>query len=205
MNNLFFKSTPSYKEYLILDLIYKNEDITQRDMSKHVGVAVSMINNYLDLLEKDKLIERVYNSSKSVQYLITNKGNEKRKLLNLSYLSHAQKLYEEAKSNIETFLEEISLKGYKKILLYGAGEVAKILLTTINSKKVSSVIVLGVIDDDIDKIGKEIVSTSIIGIKDIDNYPHDGILISSAGHHKTILNKLKDINYPLNKIIEYFN
>jgi DNA-binding MarR family transcriptional regulator len=51
-DNSFFKPTLLYKEFMILDLIEKNKDITQREISESIGVAVSMINSYLDEYEK---------------------------------------------------------------------------------------------------------------------------------------------------------
>ena len=51
-NNTFFKPTPLYKEFMILDLIEKNKDITQREIAKHLGIAVSLVNAYLDEYEK---------------------------------------------------------------------------------------------------------------------------------------------------------
>ena len=47
-NNKFFKPTVLYKEYMILDMIEKNPLVTQRQMSKEIGIAVSMVNDYLD-------------------------------------------------------------------------------------------------------------------------------------------------------------
>ena len=47
-DNRFFKPTILYKEYMILDMIEKNSKITQREMSQAIGIAVSMINDYLD-------------------------------------------------------------------------------------------------------------------------------------------------------------
>ena len=55
---MFFKPTLLYKEYMILDMIEKNKNITQREMSKEIGVAVSMINDYLNIYENDKLIKK---------------------------------------------------------------------------------------------------------------------------------------------------
>jgi DNA-binding MarR family transcriptional regulator len=51
-DNSFFKPTLLYKEFMILDLIEKNANITQREISNAIGVAVSMINSYLDEYEK---------------------------------------------------------------------------------------------------------------------------------------------------------
>ena len=48
---------------MILDLIEKNKHITQREMSESVGIAVSMVNLYLDEYEKNKYIKREYRRS----------------------------------------------------------------------------------------------------------------------------------------------
>ena len=44
-DNPFFKPTPLNKEFILLDMIEKNKKITQREMSKEFGVAVSKVNS----------------------------------------------------------------------------------------------------------------------------------------------------------------
>jgi len=56
--NNFFKPTLLYKEFMILDLIEKDSNITQREISKAINVAVSMVNNYLNEYEEEGLIIR---------------------------------------------------------------------------------------------------------------------------------------------------
>lgn len=51
-DNSFFKPTALYKEFMILDLIEKNKDITQRQISQEIEIAVSLVNEYLDEYEK---------------------------------------------------------------------------------------------------------------------------------------------------------
>lgn len=203
-DNNFFKPTALYKEFMILDLIEKDAHITQRQMSSNLGVAVSMINNYLDEYEKNGYIKRKYKSTKSVEYFISKKGLERRKFLNVGYFNSTQVLYNSAKENINLFLKQIIDKGFKNILLYGAGEVAEIMLQVINDDKKKSLKVLAVIDDDQNKVGSKIVTTQIINKEFINQYEHDGILLSSYTHHESIRKKLSDLKYPSNKIIEFF-
>ena len=63
---LYFKPTPLYKEYMILDLVEKNTNITQRELSKNIGASVSMINAYLDEYEEKGFIIRKYISDKKL-------------------------------------------------------------------------------------------------------------------------------------------
>jgi Mn-dependent DtxR family transcriptional regulator len=202
--NLFFKPTIQYRTFLILDSIEKNKDITQRELSKEVGVAVSMINAYLNDYEKEGLIKKDYQSTKTVYYYLTKRGIEKKKVLNIGYLNSSLGVYNKAKKNIIDFLDQIIVKGYKNILLYGGGEVAEILLQTIALNHEFPLNVICVIDDDVEKQGKKIVSKKIESVDIINDIEHDGILISSYTNNKKIIEKLKAKNYDSKKIIQFF-
>lgn len=203
--NQFFKPTVLYKEYMILDMIEKNQNITQREMSKAIGISVSVVNEYLDTYEKNKLIIRKKHSTKTVEYFVTKKGSERRKLLNISYLSAAQKIYSGAKENILTFLYDLSEKGFKKLLFYGAGDVAEIIIQTIISEKFNSIKVEGIIDDNVDKQETNLLGYEILSFQKIDSYDYDGILISSFSKNAAIYDKLIKSNIQNNKIIRFFN
>lgn len=203
-DNSFFKPTLLYKEFMILDLIEKDANITQRELSKSIGVAVSMINAYLDSFEKKGLIKKKKHSTKTVEYFVTKKGMERRKLLNIWYLKSSHEVYLSAKDNIIKFLNQIINKGFKKILLYGAGEVAEIMLQVMNDDNNIPLEVLAVVDDDMNRQNEVIVNLPIISKENINQYEHDGILVSSYKHHEVIRRNLVEINYPLEQILEFF-
>ena len=200
----FFKPTVLYKEYQILDMIEKNPHITQREMSKTIGIAVSMVNDYLTQYEENMLIKKKKYSSKKIEYFITKKGTERRKLLNIWYLKSSHSVYLSAKDNILLFLYQIINRGFKKILLYGAGEVAEIMLQVMNDDNTLPLEVLAVIDDNPTKKGTIMVNLPIIHKEEISLYEHDGILISSYKHHISIKQNLENINYPKEHILEFF-
>lgn len=204
-DNGFFKLTPLYKEFMLLDMIEKNSNITQRDMSATLGVALSMINSYLDEYEANGYINRNYKTVKNVEYNITAKGIERKKLLNISYLNASQKVFNSAKENIVMFLNQIIEKGFKNILLYGAGEVAEILLNVIYTDHDIPLRVMGIVDDDRNKQGKYLVNTKIISSDEIKNIEHDGILIASYTNSKEIYDKLLKLRYNKSKILKLFS
>ena len=202
--NQFFKPTVLYKEYMILNMIEKNPNITQREVSKALGIAVSMVNDHIDQYEKDKLIKRKKHSTKTVEYFVTKRGIDRKKVLNIGYLNATKDLYFQAKENFERFLAQIKDKGFSNILLYGAGEVAEMLIHTIITSKTNQVNVLAVIDDDPNKIGSKIGGYVIIPKESTLNFEHDGILISTYTRKDEIKSKLLIIDYPKENIIEFF-
>lgn len=203
-NNAFFKLTPLYKEFIILDYIEKDANITQRMIGEYLGIAVSMVNVYLDDYEKKGFVRKKYLSSKSVKYYVTKKGIERKKVLNIGFLKETQCIYNLAKENIYTFLKQIYEKGYKRLLLYGAGEVAEILLQVIKTDKLLPIDVIAVIDDDIEKQGKEIINTPIVSLEALSKYDFDGILISSYTNNEVIKEKLINKGFLDETIIEFF-
>jgi DNA-binding MarR family transcriptional regulator len=203
-NNTFFKPTPLYKEFMILDLIEKNKDITQREISESLGVAVSMINNYIDDYESKGLIKRKRYTTKTVEYFVTKKGVERKKVLNISYLNDSLKVFKSASADIMKFLNQIIAKGFKRIFLYGAGEVAEILLQTLAIENELPIEIVGVIDDDVEKQNSSLVNSSILSIDSIDSHIHDGILISSYSNKEVIMNKLIQRSYDKSKILNFF-
>lgn len=200
MNNSFFKSTPIHKELLVLDLIETQTHITQRQMSDVLDSSVAMTNNYISEYENRGLLVRKYKNRKEVEYLITDKGRERRKLLSIRYLNEVQKKYDAAKDEIINFVNELKEKGFKKIILYGAGEVAEIFLNAIKEQ----IEVVAVIDDDIDKQGQELVGVKIISLNEVRNIKHDALLISSFGHQLNMLKELEKQKYPNSKILKLF-
>ena len=65
--NNYFKPTSLCREYIILDSIDKNKNITQRELSENAGTSVSLINSNKKFI-KNKIVKAVYFSTKTVQY-----------------------------------------------------------------------------------------------------------------------------------------
>lgn len=200
----FFKPTPLYKEFMILDIVSKDPKVTQRELARLANASVSMINTYLDEYEAKGYLSREYLSTKFVNYYITKKGIERKQYLNIGYLNASQQIHQYAKQNIVMFLSQIITRGFKKIMLYGAGEVAEIMLQTISDDIKIPISIEAVIDDEVSKQGKNIINTLIVGPNDISNYEHDGILISSYTNNDLIYKRLIELNYDKDKILHFF-
>src|SRR5690606_37728886 len=203
-DQIFFKSTPLYKEYLLLEAVEKNSKITQRELSRILSVAVSMINEYLDKEENLGYIKKVYRSSKDVEYIISETGKERVKLLNIQYLKSALAIHNAARKDITIFIDRIIRNGFKNIILYGAGDVSEIILQTLEYNRNLKLNIVGIIDDSKDKQNTNLYDILVTDPKNIFNIDHDGVLVSSYLHQNTIEKNLEQLNYDKNKIIRLF-
>ena len=101
------------------------------------------------------------------------------------------------------FINRIIENGHKDVILYGAGEVAEIILATINNDNSIPLSVIAVVDDDTNKQGTLLYNTKVRNISYINEVRHDCVIIGSYTNYEIMMNKLATINYSKSKI-EYF-
>lgn len=200
----FFTPTAELKELTILQHIETNENTTQKELAEMVNAAPSMINVYINEYEEKGYIIREYISSKTVKYKITSSGIRRKNYLIITYLHELLKLYKLAKENIEKFLRDLEDRGYKNILLYGAGEVAETILSVIRDRENFELNILGLIDDNVDRQGKIFMGYKVISLETVKDYPHDAIVITSYTFEDEIRRRLDEIGYDSSRVVRFF-
>lgn len=200
----FFNPTNVYKELVLLQEIEKDPSITQKELGNVIGAAPSMVNVYIKELEEQNYLNREYISTKTVNYRITPEGIKRKNYLLIVYMRELLALYYLAKNNVEEFLSKVQQKGYKNLLLYGAGEVAETIVGVIRDSENITLNVLAVVDDDEQKYNTKILGYNIISRQNIDKYPHDAIIITSYAFEDDIINRLKGMGYDMDRVVRFF-
>lgn len=200
----FLTPTTELKELIILQHLEEKEDTTQKELAEIANAAPSMINVYINDYEEKGYIIREYISSKVVRYKITSDGVRRKNFLLITYLHELMKLYKLAKENIERFLCNLEENGYKKILLYGAGEVAETILSVIRDKEILGINIVGLIDDDLSLQNKMLMGYKIISLKEVEEYNHDAIVITSYTYEDSIRKRLEEVGYDSGKVVRFF-
>jgi len=200
----FFSPTGVLKELLLLEYIESNENCTQKELAKVIDAAVSMVNVYINDLEEKGFLIRDYQSAKVVYYRITAEGIKRKNYLVISHMRELLDLYQLAKGNVGKFLNDLESKGYKDILLYGAGEVAETIIGVIRDKELSNLEIIAIVDDNVEKQGKEMLGYKIIPTEKINMYKHDAIVITSYTFEEDINKRLEEVGYSMEKVVRCF-
>lgn len=201
----FFNPTSEYKELQLLQYIEKKPEATQKEIATIINGAASMVNVYISELEEKGYLIREYISAKVVFYRITGEGVKRKNYLAFSYLRELIDLYRLAKDSVEDSVKSIVDKGYKNVLLYGAGEVAETIIAVVRDKMDSGLNILGLIDDNLDKIGTDMLGYRIISSDCIGDISHDAIIITSYTFEDEISGKLEEVGYPGDRVVRFFS
>ena len=106
----------SYNEYLILTEIVENEKVSQRKLSKKLGVSLGTVNVLISKMIKDGMIKMNQVTQKQVVYMLTPAGMWEKTKKTISYLKAHYRAIFETKENIKDVLKELNEK-YKLILI----------------------------------------------------------------------------------------
>lgn len=170
-NLKFFEPSPYFRKMLILEMIFENENITQKQLSLKVGIVPSLINKYLSELKSEGMVS-ISKVGKRAKYNLTPEGISELNLMRLEFFNDIVSLSNKIDSHLENIL--LKLKGKKHIAIYGAGLVGKTLCQLLVNKGFEISVF---IDDDISKVNSRIEGIPVVSLDTPVNY--DALVVAS--------------------------
>jgi len=131
-----------------------------------------------------------------VKYILTPQGFAEKSRLTYEFIQHSFNLYKEALKKFEGLLNELEKRNVKKVLFYGASDLAEI---TFVSLKATNIKLVGVVDDV--KKGTQFLDFTIRSTSELKNIEFDTIIITTLESNEHIVKKLVKKNIPREKII----
>jgi len=186
----------------LLQAIASGERLTQRSLARQMGVAVGLTNLLIRRLVGKGYVRIANMGAKHVRYLMTPAGWEALASATRASLQNTVHLYTQTREHIRDSLETMShqcLDGDKRIVFYGAGDVAEIAYVSLQNTDLALV---GVVDDT--RTGRffnvEISSPELLTGETIAGVPYSHVVVTSLGAADAILQKLALRNVPPEKV-----
>jgi DNA-binding MarR family transcriptional regulator len=196
MNNNVHRSPSSetgrFRDLQILDELSNNDALTQRDLSKRMGIALGLVNSYLkNLIAKGYITVRNI-PSKRYAYYLTPKGFAEKSRLAYDLLHDYTRIYREAKNNLKQLFNEMSSNGIRKVVFAGSDEVAEIAYITLQETNLE---LIGIVDDE--KTNDKFLGKDIRPLAAVKDMPYDSIVVTTYLKREPIYRSL--LNMGLNK------
>jgi len=181
----------------ILQAIASGERITQRSLSSDIGVALGLTNLLIRRLVAKGYVKIGGLGTRHIRYLMTTAGWEALGHATRQSLENTVHLYTQTREQIRTSLSRVSERcqidadGQKRVLFYGAGDVAEIAYISLQSTDLALV---GVVDDrctgrffDVEICHSDRLSETTLG-----SVPYAHVVVTSVRHAETILARLDE-------------
>lgn len=122
-------------EYIIMSEVSENENVTQRELSKKLGVSVSTVNILMNKMIREGLIKMNQVSQKQVLYMLTPIGMMEKAQKTVRYLKGHYRAIYETKEKIKAYMDEL-IRGYDVIyVLMSNDEMGEILNLAVHEYK----------------------------------------------------------------------
>ncbi len=126
--------TPSHEQHSlkILDAFESNHDVSQRSLASDLGIALGLTNLLVKRLVRKGWVQASNIKPNRVRYLITPTGIVEKARLSREYFDSSLHFYRQTRSRIQSQFAALSSHwpnsgdASKRIVFYGAGEVAEI-------------------------------------------------------------------------------
>lgn len=120
---------PQREEQLVLellDVVGRNSDVSQRNLARHMGVALGLANSYLKRCIRKGLIKISSAPANRYLYYLTPQGFAEKSRLTAKYLSVSFEFYRRAGDSCHKVFDFCHEQGWKRIVLCGISDLAEI-------------------------------------------------------------------------------
>jgi DNA-binding MarR family transcriptional regulator len=169
----------------LLDAIGKQNDLSQRHLARHLGVALGLANSYLKRCTRKGYVKIRTAPANRYLYYLTPKGFAEKSRLTAKYLSYSFAFYRRASASCAEVFQQCAARGWKRVVLCGISDLAEIASLQATEAQIE---VVAIYDPHADRerfVGKK-VWTDLNGIETFDVCVLTDLLSPSASHKQLI-------------------
>ncbi|MEK6531612.1 MAG: winged helix-turn-helix transcriptional regulator [Deltaproteobacteria bacterium] len=184
-----------YRSLLLLDEISKNNEVTQRDLSKKLGVALGLINSYLKNLASKGYITVSGIPRKRYSYYVTANGFTEKTRLTYQHLRNFTNLYKVARRDFSLLFNSYRRSDIKRIVFCGNDEVSEIAYLSLKEAGLDLTAII-----DAASAGKKFFGLSVLPLEAAASIESDVIVITSFQSGAELKNALVALGVKEEKI-----
>lgn len=154
----------------LLNAVEENSALTQRSVAGELGIALGLANAYLKRCARKGLIKISMAPANRYAYYLTPKGFAEKSRLTARYLSISFNFFRAARDQCSATFEDCASRGWRRVLLAGAGDMCQIATLCAGECGVELV---GILDPNASE-------TELAGLTIFNN-------LESAGHYDVIV------------------
>jgi len=126
MNDDNGKTLDPYRSFILLNEIAREQDVSQRELSQRLGIALGLVNSYLKNLVSKGYVRIASFPRNRYAYLLTPTGIAEKSRLAYEHLSYFTSLYTIARQDYLQIFQELFDSGVRTVAFCGVDEVAEI-------------------------------------------------------------------------------
>jgi DNA-binding MarR family transcriptional regulator len=142
MNDAAEKPLDSSRSLQLLSEISGEEPLSQRELSRRLGIAVGLVNSYLKNLVSKGFVRVKNFPSNRYAYLLTPQGIAEKSRLAYQHLNYFTSLYTVARQDYLELFRRLEASGVREVAFCGVDEVAEIAYLSLRETGLKLIVVM---------------------------------------------------------------
>jgi len=180
----------------LLEEIDNNHSPSQRDLARKLNISLGLVNSFIKRLATKGYVKITTIPRNRVKYILTPKGFAEKSRLTYEFIQYSFHFYKKALRDIEDLLNDCQKGGVKKVVFYGANDLAEIAFISLRGTKIQ---LIGVADDQ--KQGKDFLGFTVKSITELKKAEFDKIIVTTFDSKEAQLDNLLRKEIPREKIV----
>ena len=149
----------------MLNAVAGNAVVTQRSLARELGIALGLANAYLKRCVSKGYIKVSHVPARRYAYYLTPKGFAEKSRLTADYLSQSFDFFRLARGQCHDLFAECERRGWRRVALVGAGDLAEIAKLVADSH---DVLLVGLVDRRTTRFGRLPVAAELTALGEAD-------------------------------------
>jgi DNA-binding MarR family transcriptional regulator len=126
----------------LLTSIERDSAITQRKLAGDLGIALGLANSYLRRCVRKGLVKMSQVPLNRYAYYLTPQGFAEKSRLTAEYLAVSFDFFRRARGDCALLLRQCTARGWRRVALYGAGDLAEIVVLSVGETGIEVAVVI---------------------------------------------------------------
>jgi len=187
--NEFYKPAEPLRDLQFLEELEQNPNISQRELSHKMGIALGVTNACLKKMARRGWIKIKKVPPRRIAYYLTPHGFAEKSTLAYRFLSNTIRQYAATKKDIAGKFLAWEKSGVRRIVFYGVSDEMEIAYVSMQGANLELV---GIVDDDPAKQNGRFFDLPIASPQELFRWRPDGVLITSVKAREGIRKELEN-------------
>ena len=161
---------------LLSTIARKGEDLSQRELSQRLGIALGLVNSYLKRLIRKGYIKVTTLPRNRLKYILTPRGIAEKSRLTYEYTSYSYRLYRATRQRCRELMSRLAEEGAREVVLYGSGDVVEIAYLSLQE---SGLKLMAVMDGQ--GRGEKFFDFPVLGLEELRRMRYHRLIVAFAG------------------------
>ena len=194
------KGTPDYRELQLLSEILETPDVTQRQLSNRIGIALGITNILVRNLVQKGYLRVGHSSWKRRLYTLTPEGFSQRLRLTVAYIQRVLDHYQRVRQTLREQLDPLALNEESCVAIYGTGEFAELVYLGLKEIGIEEIDVFDSKGSD----GRRFLGMPVRNVATLDAKNYDRVLVAFLGDVQSLGATLREHGASSEQLVAFF-